>query len=199
MTKANYQRTTILIHIVLLLLLVEMDAFAIVGIDKPIKGSSSGCFIFNQYTISVQRSGQAGDIITVRKRSKGNEVNCDAKSKELIMTIDGTDSTETFAGVYNHLIFTDSGTGPDGRGVAIYDLRKRKRVYSATYATDELRIENNALIFYKELDLKNKRQCPDADKLKSEGWDYGFEQKIRIDLKSLREETIGEITCSPRQ
>ncbi len=120
------------------------------------------------------------------------------------MTIDGTDSTETFEGVYNHFLFTDSGTGPDGRGVAIYDLKKKKTVYYAVYSPiTEPRIENNALIFYIDLyDLRYKehRYCPDAEKwLRESGLDYGFEQKTKFDLDSLVEKGIGKITCSERQ
>ena len=42
------------------------------------------------------------------------------KGKEWV-AIKGIESTETLYGLYRHF-FAPSGTGPDGRGIAIYNL-----------------------------------------------------------------------------
>jgi hypothetical protein len=136
-----------------------------------------------------------------RKRSDDNDLNCSLpqKEQELLRINSGA-----FFGLYRHFVFTESGTGPDGRGIEIYDLEKKKMVYSVIYSPVGVpRIENNALIFYKDLqDLRYKehRYCPDAEKwLRESGLDYGFEQRTKVDLDSLMEKGIGKITCSKRQ
>lgn len=194
---------------VIFLLLLAVNAYAsypyIRGIEVPIKnssskGSSSGCYVYQKYIVVTARSARDnGDIIAVRERASVDDFTCNKASESSeVFIIDG--ASETFVGIYRHFLFTDSGTGPDGRGIGIYDLAKKKHVYYAIYSGDEMKIEHDALIFYKDIEKnKSKKPCPKAEKFNSDGLDFGFEQEVRIDLESLREVAIGEITCSSRQ
>lgn len=199
MVSPKSQYTIKIILLVISVFLLKTDAYAFIsGIEVPIKGSSSDCYIYKKYIVVVKSSEYIGDIIAVRERASENDFNCKMPSqKSGIFTIDGTDSTETFIGVYRHFLFTDSGTGPDGHGIGIYDLKKKKDVYYAIYSGDDMRIENGALIFNKDINPPKKVECREAAQWA--GLDTGYEQKTRVDLETLREVAIGKITCSPRQ
>lgn len=202
MVSLTIQNTTKIMLFVISLFLLKTDAYAlfISGTEVPTKGSSSDCYIYEKYIVVVKNSGYIGDIITVRKRVSENDFNCNMPSQESeIFTIDGSDSTETFIGIYRHFLFTDSGTGPDGRGIGIYDLKKRKDVYYAIYSGNKMWIENNALVFYKDIEPQNKIECAYAEKWESKGLSTGYEQTTRVNLDTLREVSIGVISCSPRQ
>ncbi len=201
MVSPKAQNTTKIILFAICLCLLRTDAYALFinGIEVPAKGSSSDCYIYNKYIVAVKSSGFIGDIISVRKRASENDFSCNMLSqKSKIFTIDGSDSTETFIGIYKHFLFTDSGTGPDGRGIWIYDLRKKKDVYYS-YSGNQMKIQNNALFFDKDIEPQIKVECPGAEKWESEGFSTGFEQYTQVDLDSFHEVSIGEISCSQRQ
>ncbi len=197
MKISKARREIVLILAASFLFLSTWDACAfIAGTEVAKKSSSPNCFLYKKYIIVVKSSGGIGDIIAVRERTSTSDSNCIIPSeKSGIFTIDGSDSTETFVGLYRHFLFTDSGTGPDGRGISIYNLKKKKLVYSATYSGGGMEIQNGALILYKAIESKKKIDCTVPQ------WPgpFGYEQETRVDLESLREEVIGKITCSPRQ
>jgi hypothetical protein len=157
------------------------------------------CAVFKIHSVLTEDDRDAaGESITVFEGSK-----CDPKKSRTVLYLKN-DMGQGFAGLFEPNLFVDQGTGPDGRGLAIYDLIKKKQVYYAVYSPImEPRIENNALIFYKDLsDLRYKehRHCPDAEKwLHESGLDYGFEQKTKVDLKTMTDKAIGKVRCSQRQ
>lgn len=170
------------------------------GTEKPTTSMNDpGCAIFKMHSVLTENDRDAaGENITVFEGST-----CDPKKSRTVLYLKN-DMGQWFAGLFEPYLLVDSGTGPDGRSLAIYDLKKKKLVYSAAYSPImDPRIENNSLIFYKDLqDLRYKehRHCADSEKwLHESGLDYGFEQKTKVDLKSLTEKNIGKINCSPRQ
>lgn len=170
------------------------------GTEKPKTSTNDpGCAVFKMHSVLIENDPDAAGMhITVFEGST-----CDPKKSIKVLYLKN-DMGQWFAGLFEPYLFVDNGTGPDGRGLAIYDLKQRKLVYSAAYSPImDPKIENNALIFYKDLqDLRYKehRHCPDAEKwLHESGLDYGFEQKTKVDLKSMTEKTIGKISCSQRQ
>ena len=168
------------------------------GTEKPTTVNDSGCATFKMYSvITLEDDDYAGENIKVFKGST-----CDPKKSRKVLYLKNKHAY-WFAGLFESYLFVDSGTGPDGSDVLIYDLIKKKLVYSETYSSkDNPRIKDGKLIFYKELgDLSDKenRHCPGAKKWLQQGLNYGFEQKTIVDLKSMTEKTIGKISCSVRQ
>jgi len=170
------------------------------GTEKPTTSTNDpGCAVFKMYSVLTENDcDAAGENITVFEGST-----CDPKKSTKVLYLKNG-MGQWFAGLFESYLFVDNGTGPDGRDLTIYDLRKKKQVYEATYSPlMDPRIEDNALIFYKDLgDLRDKEHlnCPDAEKwLHESGLGYGFEQKTKVDLKSMTEKTIGKVSCSSRQ
>ncbi len=163
------------------------------------------CYIFSRYVVFFPylNPSQIQDAdenhMVFRKRSDDNDFNCSLPKKEQeLLRID----SGAFYGIYRHFVFVESGTGPDGREIAIFNLEKKKMVYSAIYSSiAKPSIENNAMVFYKDLGMLDyKRKCANAEKwLQENGLGYGFEQKTRVDLDTFIEKPLGEITCSERQ
>jgi hypothetical protein len=175
---------------------------SIQGTETPIKEveiSKDTCSVFNKFImffVNAKAGPEAEAKIFVRKRANKEDFNCNLSKKEDWMTINYGISNQ-FYGIFDRFLFLDAGTGPDVRNLTIYDLAKRKKVYSVDYYEDTLSIEDNGLIFHKDLELRYKRPCPDAKKFGAV--DYGFEQNTRLDLYSLDEKPIGKIECYPRQ
>jgi hypothetical protein len=192
------QMNTLVLFVLFCLLSTANAQESITGADSLIKRietpTRDACYIYRRYIVmfpyldpnKIQDAEE--NLMVFKKRSDDNDLNCSLpkKEQELLRIESGA-----FFGLYRHFVFTESGTGPDGRGIAIYDLEKKKMVYSANYSPIGVpRIENNALIFYKDFsDLRYKeyRHCPDAEKwLRDSGLDYGFEQKTKLDLGVCR-------------
>lgn len=183
----------------------DAQKYFVTGSDTILKifvnfSSNSACYIFHQYIVLEFAGVDADDQkLVVRKRIDSKDLNCSLPEKEQQLSI--IEGGGLF-GLHRHFIFTDSGTGPDGRIITIYDIEKKKMVYSSVYSpAGNPSIKDNALIFYKDLtELKHKRHCPDAEKwLYESSLDYGFEQKTKVNLDTLLEKGIGKITCSQRQ
>lgn len=168
------------------------------GTEKPLSLSDSECAIFKEYSVFTKNDDEdAGENIKVYKGST-----CDPKKSKKILDLKN-DMGRWFAGLYESYLFVDNGTGPDGRVMEIYDLLKKKLIYSASYSSKEdPRIRNDNLIFYKDLEGlvdKEELHCPDAKKFLLQSLGYGFEQKTEVDLKSMSEKAIDKISCSVRQ
>ncbi len=174
------------------------------GSELPSKqlATSDGdeCYAFRHYFVFFphlnpsQITDACDSRMIVKKRNDDQDFNC-GSSKPDLFTIRGG----TFLGLYDHFIFTDCGTGPDGGSIDLYEIEKKKRVFMAIYSSEgtRTRIENNDLIYSKSRDdLRFKRSCPNAEKWESSGMSYSFQQKTSLDLDSLKEKGIGEITCS---
>ncbi len=202
------QRNILSLLCLVYFLIFASDASALAGADTPLKKiedpKRGACYIYSQYIVlfpnvdPLEIKSAWDSLVLVKKRHGDNDFDCTRPLKgQELLTIDAG----TFEGLYNHFVFTDIRTGPDVGTIEIYNLEKKRKVQFVVYSSEGVRnhLEDNGLIYSKNRhDLRSKRQCPDAKKWGSDS-DYGFEQETRLDLDSLREHSIGKITCSPRQ
>lgn len=106
---------------------------------------------------------------------------------------------EYFFGIYHGLLFLDSGTGPEPRGLMIYDIEKKKKVYEGGYSSPISIDSNGKLIFWVEKGEATAKNCPQIESWKKEGLDAAIEGKIILDLRTFKTETTPGSRCSPRQ
>jgi hypothetical protein len=104
---------------------------------------------------------------------------------------------EYFAGFQGDLLILDSGTGPD-RGLIIWNVRSRKKVYSAQYS-EPLEIQTNRIEFWTEAGKADNENCPLLKEWEVQGLEAALETRVTLRLPDLQVISKSGTRCSPRQ
>ena len=113
---------------------------------------------------------------------------------------------EYFLDLTNDFLILDSGTGPPPRGLIIYDLAQRKKVFTDSYnnftdsGIQSLTIKDSILTYWSPVDTEPTSQnCPELAEYSSMGLGAGIEAYVSVDLTNLTKKELGEYRCNPRQ
>ena len=183
----------------------KKESIGVGGTEAPVahqKKKQGECYAFKKYVVFTTETedGVGEDIrIALRGESSGAKQLCDDKSAKTYFTIKNDDSN-FFFGLFEDYLFVDIGTGPEPRGLSVFDLSRKKKIYDASYNTP-IKIGAGATLDFwmpLEKDLP-KKQCPQAKKWEAQGLGFGFERRVILDLKTLKERTLGQPRCTPRQ
>ena len=99
----------------------------------------------------------------------------------------------------NNFLILDSGTGPDPRGLIIYDLNLRKKVYEDSYS-QPINIQNNTIDYWTGTTKPvTEQNCPDFKKWEEGGLGSAIDTHVSLNLLTLVKKELGEYRCSPRQ
>lgn len=99
----------------------------------------------------------------------------------------------------NNFLILDSGTGPDSRGLIIYDLNLRKKVYEDSYS-QPINIQNNSVDYWTGTTKPvTEQNCPDFKKWEEGGLTSAIDAHVSLNLSTLVKKELGEYRCSPRQ
>ena len=176
------------------------------------------CYEYDDYVILVRSQlfeaegeihGKVGEEILVRYRDEDpkNEAMCEWPHEGEHFKI--VEWAGYFDGIHDRFMVVEKGTAPFPRLMAIYDLKKKEKIYEATYRVEgPVRIdENNKLTLDKITDKRIRHLeeldpyrdiCTDIDRLedciKHMGGVALFERVI-VDLETLEEVRTGEISC----
>jgi len=90
------------------------------------------CYHHALYIVVERAQQEVGSDLFVRPASSGR---CDANLLPGDFVWRNREA-EYFLGLRGHVLFIDSGTGPDLRGVIVIDLRSRRRLLETTYVGD---------------------------------------------------------------
>jgi len=169
------------------------------GSDMPqfFRNSDAGnCFVFANYIIKTDHIDADGDNISVFRRSPSTNAKsaCSVKGTPYLRVPD--EDNNSFYGMYEKYLFVDSGTSVDSRGLDIYDLTSRKKIFSDGYMNDAKLVGDRFLIFDAPTDKKGPiKACPQAAKWKREGGGVGWLQSQQLDLQTFKKTTIGAVHC----
>jgi hypothetical protein len=104
-----------------------------------------------------------------------------------------------FLGIFDHWLIVDSGTGPDPRGLTIYDLNTKKKIYECSYS-DPIYINHGKLIFWTEIGKADENNCPHFKEwLHNYGGTPAIDGKVEFDFKFLTLQHLSDEKCNPRQ
>jgi len=149
------------------------------------------------YLIVEGSTGEVGTNFLVKYRSKKNQsVACEYVAKSGDFEI-RNEWAEYFLGLQGDLLILDSGTGPDPRGLLIWDLKKQKKVYTGTYS--EAKIEPGYMEFWVETGGATDENCPEAKEWRAGGLGAGIETWVRLNLSDFSVIKSSQTRCSPRQ
>lgn len=93
----------------------------------------------------------------------------------------------------------DSGTGPDHRGLIIWDLGKKKKVYTGTWKDEEVNTKPSYMEFWLETGRATDENCPEAKKWRAQGLGAAIETWVRVDLSDFTITKSSKTRCSSRQ
>jgi hypothetical protein len=96
------------------------------------KSAGSVCYRHARYIVVQRAAKEVGSDLFVRPVSSGR---CDSDSLPGDFVWRNRDA-DYFLGLRGHLLFIDSGTGPDFRGLLMIDVRTRRRVLETDYVGD---------------------------------------------------------------
>lgn len=109
------------------------------------------------------------------------------------------ESAEYFFGITNNFLIIDSGTAPYPRGLIIYNLNTRKKVYTDMYSTP-ISVDGNLIKYWNPVNIEvTEKNCPQLAEYTSGGLGAGIESYVTLDLSNLIKKDFGEYRCSARQ
>jgi hypothetical protein len=182
----------------------NQESVGIPGTEVPAAHKREGhaCYVYDKYVVFVTEDSETvGEQIKVALRQPQADPakSCDVKAAKTYLLIPNDDAN-FFFGLAGDYLFIDSGTGPEPRGLTIYSLSKKKKVYTDSYSQPITLGKDRRLDFYKpsekDGDLKD---CREASKWQAEQLGVGWDQRVILDLTTMREMTVGRLRCSPRQ
>lgn len=116
----------------------------------------------------------------------------------------GIEWSEFYLGLTGDFLLLDSGTGPGIRGLIIYDLSKREKVFTDGYESypyqSAVTIQENSLIYWTGTDIEpTPENCPELEYWESAGLGAVIETKVKLDLSTLTKVELGEHQCMAEQ
>ncbi len=96
-------------------------------------------------------------------------------------------------------LITDSGTGPPPRGLGVYDLVSRKKIFNDSYSKF-LSIKNNIISYWSPTDIvATEDNCPEFSEYSGFGLGAGIDEHVTLDLTTLNKEGGKGYHCTGRQ
>ncbi|MEN3334710.1 MAG: hypothetical protein V7641_4075 [Blastocatellia bacterium] len=160
------------------------------------------CYSYRKYAVIVSPTDEVGEDIKVIAKIGASDESFLTDLKKAPVYFKVPEGDNFFYGIYDDLMFIDSGSGPDPRGLDIVDLSQKKNVFSGSYSQPIALDKDRRLVYYLEVDekkLKKKPDCPEAEEWKKNNLGIAYEEKVSLDLKTLKTARSGQLRCASRQ
>ena len=171
-------------------------------VSLAIAEEKATCHESSRYLIVEGSTGEVGTNFLVKyKRQKGKPPVCKYVVEPGDFEI-RNEEAEYFLGLQGDLLILDSGTGPDPRGLIIWDLSKKKKVYTGTYSSgsgEEVKIKPGYMEFWLETGRATDENCPKAKEWRANGLGAVIETWVRLDLSHFTLTKSSKTRCSSRQ
>lgn len=154
------------------------------------------CFVFGKYAVKTVTSEDVGEEIEIYRNpaANGDESICD-QMKTPYFTVKNADANYFF-GLSGDFVFVDNGTGSDGRGLEIFNLKTKKSIYTTEYYDAAEIQQNRFLVYDKYSETKGAlKSCRQAAQWKKDGFGIGWVRASKLDLQTLKETPSGTIRC----
>jgi len=154
------------------------------------------CFVFSKYIVKTIQGEDTGEKIAVHKRRPRTTAESDCQTAGEAY-LDFTDSDNNFFyGLSGSLLFIDSGTSVESRGLEIYNLDSRKSIFNESYTNDPILTGGKFVLFDSLTDQKGPiRTCKEAAKWKRDGGGVGWVQGKKLDLQTFKLTDVGSLRC----
>ncbi|MBU1117936.1 hypothetical protein KKD37_03140 [Patescibacteria group bacterium] len=179
---------------------------AIPTISQEVVSSKSSdgsviCYQNRKYFIAQELNSQESYVLVKTKSNEATNYDCVYNLEESDLVI--KDPANHYFGLENNFLLIDIGTGPGTRGLDIYDLDKKTKIYSGSYGSggqNSIEISDNTVVFWKPTTIKaTGENCPNLAEYEKIGFTTVVEEQTKLNLMTLKEESLKELRCSPRQ
>lgn len=154
-------------------------------------GYQNGEFAYEKYLVKTTADTEnAGETITVFSN----------EGAELWKKENGAGGN-FFYGISHDHIFVDDGTGPDGREILAFNLKKNKPGFQGPYIGEMSISEEGVLNFYISVSAKaaGKTDCPEKKEWEKNGLGIGYGQLNQYALKTGKVSKKNSFKCFPMQ
>jgi len=160
----------------------------------------SNCVINDKYFV-VEKAlidSVGSDILVKYKSTNNQKYPCEYIVTDSDFEIKNEWAEYVLALENDHLIL-DSGTGPDPRGLIIYNLISQEKVFTDSYSWP-VTINNNTMTYWNPTNTEpNEINCPKIEEWRLAGLGAIVEAKVTLALLTLNKTELGEYRCSIAQ
>lgn len=161
---------------------------------------SVNCYQNGAYFVAEKYSEEQQHILI--KNKTVNDPNYDCEYLLEAADFEIKDSATFYLNLLNNFLLVDKGTAPGTRGLDIYDLNSRAKIYTGFYGSGETPIEiiDNTIMFWEPSSIKaTTENCPDLAENEKNYFTSIIEEYTRLDLISLEKTSLNEFRCAVRQ
>lgn len=151
--------------------------------------NTSECSGNDKYSITIQGPSQDNAISEFLVKYKDGGSNFDIK-EEVAYCI----------GLENNFLVLDTGTSAGPRGLIVYDLDKRVKVFNGVYVGNKPVISNNTISYWEPSnEVATAENCPDFSINASHGGSSAIDVYTKLNLLTLKKELLGQTKCDYRE
>ena len=157
------------------------------------KGQGITCYHYPDYLIVTQAGNEAGEDIAISQES--NE--CRFRKDAFILR---NSTGDYFFGLYKKWLFVDSGTS-NNRNLLIYDLPKKKLIYSHNYDKPLVTIDGKEAVSFWALDDRKPtpENCPQFREWTASQMEIGSQARYTFDLNTMKKTRTADYRCVPME
>lgn len=158
------------------------------------------CYQNEAYFVAEKYSEEQQHILIKNKTTNDPNYACSYLAEAADFEI--KDTATFYSNLVNNFLLVDKGTAPGTRGLDIYDLKSRAKIYSGFYGSGETLIEvvDNTIMFWEPSTIKvTNENCPDLAENEKHYFTSVIEEYTKLDLISLEKTPLNEFRCAVRQ
>lgn len=152
------------------------------------------------FIISKDAIDYAGsDILIKYKSSPNQQFSCQYVKEASDFEKLNNESVQYIIALEGDYLILDQGTGPDPRGLTVYDLSQKSNAFVDSYS-EPIEVKNHAISYWTETSTKpTPKNCPELSKNSANSFESAIENHVTLDLLTLKKKERGEQRCSSRQ
>lgn len=151
------------------------------------------------YVVQKSLAPQVGsDILIKYKISSRQSIPCAYVVEDNDFEIKNAEA-EYFLAFTDNFLVLDKGTAPPPRGLVVYDLRSRKKVFTDMY-TKPVVVTGDSITYLSQSTQKpTTKNCPGLTEYTKNGLGAVIMSKVTVDLSSLHKKELGVYECMATQ
>jgi len=161
------------------------------------------CYQNNKYFVALKNGQVAESRILVKVKTDENlELDCSYKLEP--SDFEFVEWITMILDLHDNYLLTDTGTGPGCRGLHIYNLAKKEKIYEATYCSEKPNevefVDDNQITFWVQTtEEATQENCSNLTENEQNGWGSAIEEHILLNLLTLEKQSLEEYRCAARQ
>ena len=167
----------------------------------PLVASAAGravCHDEGRFRVIAKPAESVGTDFLVKQLGRGRSIPpCKYLVREGDLEI-RNENAEYFLGLTESFLVLDSGTAPEPRGLVIWDLQKRQKVFTGSYSKP-VSIDATGITFWQPGGDATDANCPQAAGWRAQGLGAALETEVRLGFADMKPVAGAATRCAARQ